>query len=131
MIRQFDDSQSQLADVRELLTDSEGQLLNVRTQVRWMEDELLKLTRAMDALRVDLPKQSIEEYKKSSGYEMGLVCMGKASLEYGYQLALARLWARHPGVEIEEDLFTLLPEDADVPIAEEQPFNDSPPLADG
>ncbi|RRT61825.1 hypothetical protein B296_00008693 [Ensete ventricosum] len=53
----------QLADALERLADSEGQLRKVRTQVREMEDELLKLTRAMDALRVDLPKQAVEEYK--------------------------------------------------------------------
>ncbi|RZS25490.1 hypothetical protein BHM03_00058695 [Ensete ventricosum] len=96
-----------------------------------IEDELLKLTQAMDALRVDLPKQAIEEYKKLSGFEMGLARMGWVSLEYGYQLALARLRTRHPSVEIDEDPFTLLPEDADVPMAEEQPFDDSSSPADG
>ncbi|RWW79715.1 hypothetical protein BHE74_00011983 [Ensete ventricosum] len=39
--------------------------------------------------------------------------MGRVSLEYRYQLALARLQARHPGVEIELDPFVTLPEDAD------------------
>ncbi|RWW67153.1 hypothetical protein BHE74_00025418 [Ensete ventricosum] len=73
-----------------------------------MEDELLKLTRAMDALWVDLLKQAVEEYKKSYGFEMGLYHMGQVSLEYGYRLALARLRAWHPSVEIEEDTFTLL-----------------------
>ncbi|RRT82971.1 hypothetical protein B296_00002366 [Ensete ventricosum] len=38
--------------------------------------------------------------------------MGRVSLEYGYQLALTRLQARHPGVEIELDPFVTLPEDA-------------------
>ncbi|RZR82231.1 hypothetical protein BHM03_00008613 [Ensete ventricosum] len=102
---QLGETGSQLADCREQLADFEEQLRNIQTQVREMEDELLKLTRAM----------------------MGLVRMGKVSLEYDYQLALARLRARHPGVEIEEDPFTLLLEDADIPMAEEQPFDDSPP----
>ncbi|RZS22188.1 hypothetical protein BHM03_00054945, partial [Ensete ventricosum] len=53
--------------------------------------------------------------------------MGRVSLEYGHQLALARLQARHPGVEIELDPFVTLPKDADVPMADEQPFNDSLP----
>ncbi|RRT46992.1 hypothetical protein B296_00041947 [Ensete ventricosum] len=75
------------------LVDSKSQLRNIRTQVHEMENELLKLTRAMDALRVDLPKQAIEDYKKSPGFEMGLIRMGWVSLEYGYQLALARLQA--------------------------------------
>ncbi|RRT85361.1 hypothetical protein B296_00005043 [Ensete ventricosum] len=74
----------QLVDARELLVDFEGQLRNVGTQVRQMKDELLKLTRATDALRVDLPNQAIEEYKKSPEFETGLVRMGRVSLEYGY-----------------------------------------------
>ncbi|RRT73091.1 hypothetical protein BHM03_00026947 [Ensete ventricosum] len=53
--------------------------------------ELLELTRSKDALRVDLPKRAVEDYKKSPGFEMGLVRMGRVSLEYDYQLALARL----------------------------------------
>ncbi|RWW07286.1 hypothetical protein GW17_00029330 [Ensete ventricosum] len=93
-----------------------------------METELPELTRSKDALRADLPRQAIEDYNKSFKFEMGLVRMGRVSLEYGYQLALARLRARHPGVEIEEDPFALLPEDVDVPMADEQPFDDSPPL---
>ncbi|RWV96685.1 hypothetical protein GW17_00040584 [Ensete ventricosum] len=68
-------------------------LMHEMTQVHEMENELLKLTRAMDALRVDIPKQAIEDYKKSPGFEMGLIRMGRVSLEYGYQLALARLQA--------------------------------------
>ncbi|RZS16420.1 hypothetical protein BHM03_00048407 [Ensete ventricosum] len=97
------------------------------TQVQEMETKLLKLTQARDALRTDLPRQAIEDYKKSAGFEMGLVRMGRVSLEYGYQLALAQLRARHPGVEIEEDRFALLPDDASMPMADEQPFDDSPP----
>ncbi|RRT75772.1 hypothetical protein B296_00005907 [Ensete ventricosum] len=81
----------------------------------------------LDALQADLPRQAIEDNKKYFRFEMGLVRMGWVSLEYGYQLVLVWLRARHPGVEIEEDPFTLLPEDASVPMADEQLFNDSPP----
>ncbi|RWV82161.1 hypothetical protein GW17_00056366 [Ensete ventricosum] len=70
-------------------------------QVHQMENELLKLTRAMDALRVDLSKQAVEDYKKSPGFEMGLVWMGQVSLEYGYQLALAQLRAQQLDFEID------------------------------
>ncbi|RWW63196.1 hypothetical protein BHE74_00029638 [Ensete ventricosum] len=87
-----------------------------------METELLDLARSKEALREDLPKRAVEKYKESPGFEMGLVRMGRVSLEYGYQLALARLEARHPGVEIELDPFATLPEDTD-----EQPFDDSLP----
>ncbi|RZS17300.1 hypothetical protein BHM03_00049429 [Ensete ventricosum] len=109
----------QLTDSREQLDDSEGQLRGARTQVRQMETELLELTRSKDALWEDLPRRAIEDYKKSPGFEMGLVRMGRVSLEYGYQLTLARLQARHPRVEIELDPFASLPEDDDMLMANE------------
>ncbi|RWW73339.1 hypothetical protein BHE74_00018791, partial [Ensete ventricosum] len=84
-----------------------------------MEIELLDLAWSKEALRKDLPKRAIEEYKESPGFEMGLVRMGRVSLEYGYQLALTRLQARHPGVEIKLDPFVTLPKDADVTMANE------------
>ncbi|RRT73896.1 hypothetical protein B296_00025763, partial [Ensete ventricosum] len=87
--------------------------------------ELLDLARSKEALWEDLPKKAIEEYKESPGFEMGLVRMGRVSLEYGYQLALARLQARHPRVEIELDPFVSLPKDADVQMVDKQPFDDS------
>ncbi|RRT57402.1 hypothetical protein B296_00023876 [Ensete ventricosum] len=115
----------QLVDLRERLSDSEGQLRGARAQVHQMETELLDLARSKEALREALPKRAIEEYKESPGFEMGLVRMGRVSLEYGYQLALTRLQARHPGVEIKLDPFVTLPEDADVTMADEQAFNGS------
>ncbi|RRT40698.1 hypothetical protein B296_00022341 [Ensete ventricosum] len=115
----------QLVDLRERLGDSEGQLRGARARVHQMETELLDLARSTEALREDLPKRAIEEYKESLGFKMGLVRMGRISLEYGYQLALTRLQARHPGVEIELDPFITLPEDADVTMTDEQPFDDS------
>ncbi|RWV79729.1 hypothetical protein BHE74_00021103 [Ensete ventricosum] len=46
-------------------------------------------------------------------------------LGVGYQLALARFWAQYPNLEIEEDPFKLLPEDLNVLMVDEQPFDDS------
>ncbi|RZR86035.1 hypothetical protein BHM03_00013131 [Ensete ventricosum] len=84
-----------------------------------MENVLLKLTYSMKALRVDLPRQAIEDYKKSPGFEMGLVRMGHVSLEYGYQLVLARFRAQYPDLEIEEDPFKELPKDSNVSMTTE------------
>ncbi|RRT42141.1 hypothetical protein B296_00050588 [Ensete ventricosum] len=81
----------QLADLRERLDNSEGQLRGARAQVHQMETELLDLARSKKALREDLPKKAVEDYKKSPGFEMGLVRMVRVSLEYGYKLVLARL----------------------------------------
>ncbi|RRT57172.1 hypothetical protein B296_00027661 [Ensete ventricosum] len=117
----------QLADLRERLGNSKGQLRSARARLHQMEIELLDLARSKEALREDLPKRPIEEYKESPGFEMGLVRMGKVSLEYEYRLALTRLQARHPGVEIELDPFIILPEDADITMADEQPLDDSLP----
>ncbi|RRT58376.1 hypothetical protein B296_00038443 [Ensete ventricosum] len=111
----------------EQLDDSKGQLRGVRAQVRQMETELLDLARSKDALREELLRRAIEDYKKSPGFKMGLMRMGRVSLEYRYQLVLARLQARHPEVKIELDPFVSLPEDDDVPMADEQPFDDSLP----
>ncbi|RRT50792.1 hypothetical protein B296_00037882, partial [Ensete ventricosum] len=72
-----------------------------------------------------IPRLARDMYTLPS--EVLMARAAKALVLYGYQLALARLRARHPGVEIEEDPFTLLPDDADVPMAEEQPFDNSPP----
>ncbi|RRT36149.1 hypothetical protein B296_00045892 [Ensete ventricosum] len=120
--------EAQASEAQSLIDNLQTELdENARTQVWQMEIELLELTRSKDALRANLPRQAIEDYKKSFGFEMGLVRMRRISLENGYQLVLVRLQTRHPGVEIEEDPFVLLPEDADVPMADEQPFNDSPP----
>ncbi|RRT84608.1 hypothetical protein B296_00012119 [Ensete ventricosum] len=68
---------------------------------------------------VDLPRQAIEDYKKSPGFEMGLVRMGQVSLEYGYQLVLARFRAQYPDLEIEEDPFKELPKDSNVSMTAE------------
>ncbi|RRT52469.1 hypothetical protein B296_00007210 [Ensete ventricosum] len=81
----------QLVDLREQLGDSESQLRSARAQVRQMETELLDLAQSKEAFQEDLPKRAVEEYK--AGFEMGLVRMGRVSLEYEYQLALARLQA--------------------------------------
>ncbi|RWW87691.1 hypothetical protein BHE74_00003465 [Ensete ventricosum] len=64
--------------------------LSLRTSHLSMEIELLDLAQSNEALREDLPKRAIKEYKELPGFEMGLVRMGRVSLEYGYQLALTR-----------------------------------------
>ncbi|RWW53096.1 hypothetical protein BHE74_00040441 [Ensete ventricosum] len=101
------------------------ELCNARLREDGRDYHVIQLTRVMEALRVDLPKQAIEDYKKSPGFEIGLVQMGRVSLEYGYQLALAQFRARYPDLKV-EDPFKLLPEDSNVTMANEQPLDDSP-----
>ncbi|RWW74542.1 hypothetical protein BHE74_00017516 [Ensete ventricosum] len=92
--RRRESLEMELDNSRLLLTNSQEQLKDVWAQGRVMEDELLKMTRAMEGLRVKLPKEAIPEYKKSVSFEMGLVQTGQVSYEYGYRVALARFRAR-------------------------------------
>ncbi|RWW36594.1 hypothetical protein BHE74_00058370, partial [Ensete ventricosum] len=48
--------------------------------------------------------------------------------EYGYRVALARFRARYPDLEIKEDPFASLPEDDNVEMSNEVPFDNSPDL---
>ncbi|RWW41149.1 hypothetical protein BHE74_00053379 [Ensete ventricosum] len=71
------------------LADSREQLKEVRAGRRTLEDELLKITGAMEKLKVELLAEAIAEYKNSVGFEMGLVHTCQVSYEYGYRVALA------------------------------------------
>ncbi|RWW14473.1 hypothetical protein GW17_00021756 [Ensete ventricosum] len=52
----------------------------------------------------------------------------QVSYEYGYRVALARFRALHMNSDVEEDSFTILPDDDSIPIETQQLFNDSDPL---
>ncbi|RRT62318.1 hypothetical protein B296_00031328 [Ensete ventricosum] len=130
VITSLDDKVEVLRKEVQRLKDGGDPDVIVRAQVCLMENELLKLTRSMETLRVDLSRQAVEDYKKSTRFEMGLVRMGRVSLEYDYQLALARFRVQYPDLEVEEDPSKELPEDSTVPMVAEQPFDDSPPSAE-
>ncbi|RWW33129.1 hypothetical protein GW17_00002173 [Ensete ventricosum] len=102
-------------------------LKGVRTGHRAFDYELLKLTGALEKLRVELPTETITKYKKSAGFEMSLVRTSQISYEYGYRVALALFKARYPDLEIKEDPFVLLPEDKNMLMEAEQPFDNSLP----
>ncbi|RWV81819.1 hypothetical protein GW17_00056729 [Ensete ventricosum] len=100
------------------------QIPQLATGLYTLPSEVLMDRAAKTMVLVDLLKQAIEDYKKSHRFQMGLVQMGWVSLEYGYQLALARFHARYPNLEM-EDPFKLLPEDSNVSMVDKQPFDDS------
>ncbi|XP_064935692.1 uncharacterized protein LOC135587823 [Musa acuminata AAA Group] len=75
-------------------------------------------------LRPDKDKELIVAYKKSEGFELGLTRTGRVSFEYGYRITTSRFRARHPGLEVEEDPFTPHPEDLEVDMPEDVPFDD-------
>ncbi|RWW59162.1 hypothetical protein BHE74_00033920 [Ensete ventricosum] len=56
--------------------------------------------------------------------------MGHVTYEYGYQVALARFHSLHLDSEVEEDPFTIHPEDDLVPMERQHAFDDSDPPDD-
>ncbi|RRT37356.1 hypothetical protein B296_00031881 [Ensete ventricosum] len=81
--------------------------------------------KALESARAELPRQSIVQYKELLGFKEGLKRMGRVTYEYGYQVALARFHPRHPNAEVEEDPFTIHPEDDLVLMERQQAFDDS------
>ncbi|RRT57802.1 hypothetical protein B296_00030339 [Ensete ventricosum] len=91
------------------------------------EKELHEVVKALESARAELPMQSVVQYKESLSFKEGMKRMGRLTYEYGYQVALARFCARHSDVEVEEDPFTIHPEDDLVPMERQQAFDDSVP----
>ena len=100
--------------------------------IRRLEEARAKARGASEALNAEVrqrpekDKKLIEDYKASSGFQLGLVRTGRVSYEYGYRIALARFKGRYPDLEITEDPFDSFPEDMGVDMPEEVPFDDSP-----
>ncbi|RWW37935.1 hypothetical protein BHE74_00056876 [Ensete ventricosum] len=92
-----------------------------------MDDELLQSVKALESARAKLPKQAVDEYKESVGFKEGLKRMGRVTYEYDYRVALSRFRSLHQDPEVEEDPFTIRPEDNSVPMERQQVFDDSVP----
>ncbi|RWW76658.1 hypothetical protein BHE74_00015236 [Ensete ventricosum] len=117
-------------------TDSQGEAeVGERVVITTLDNKLDVLRKEVQRLKdggdsgaVAAVKQRTSKAQslKSPRFETGLVRMGRVSFEYGYQLALAWFHARYPDLEMEEDPFKLLPEDLNVSMVDEQPFDDSP-----
>ncbi|RRT67713.1 hypothetical protein B296_00017274 [Ensete ventricosum] len=71
---------------------------------------------ALESTRAKLPRQTITEYKEFFGFKEGLERMGRVTYEYGYRVTLVCFHARYPDAEVEEDPFTIHPEDDLVPM---------------
>ncbi|RWV92754.1 hypothetical protein GW17_00044842 [Ensete ventricosum] len=118
-------SDKDLNDVRVDLSDTQRQLKEQWASHRKVDDDLLKAMKELETQRIELPKKTIEDYKESIGFRWGLQRMGQVSYEYGYRVALARFQARYPDSEVEDDPFTIRPEDDSVQMETQQPFDDS------
>ncbi|RWW70661.1 hypothetical protein BHE74_00021648 [Ensete ventricosum] len=60
----------------------------------------------------------IAQYKASPGFKY----------EFGYKIALTHFRTKHSRLEVEEDPYAILPEDNNVPMEVDVPFDDSDPL---
>ncbi|XP_065014594.1 uncharacterized protein LOC135642395 [Musa acuminata AAA Group] len=120
----------------------QGALRATRTEAHLARNEAVSLTKRLEEalaeakaaseaqaaeqiLRPERDKKLIEDYKQSSGFQLGLVWLGQVTYEYGYRIDLGRFKARHPGLEVEADPFASLPEDRGVDMPDEVPFDDS------
>ncbi|RRT84867.1 hypothetical protein B296_00002241 [Ensete ventricosum] len=64
-----------------------------------LEGDVLSLNEAVVFLEVELKaegQKAMVAYKASRGFESGLEKMGRVSYEFGYRVALERLWGKHP-----------------------------------
>ncbi|RWW62846.1 hypothetical protein BHE74_00030004 [Ensete ventricosum] len=108
------------------LEASDRELNEVRSNLSEIQ-RLLKEARALENARAELPRQAVDHYKESAGFKEGLKRMGRVTYEYGYRVALARFRSLHPDSEVQEDPFTIRPEDDSVPMERQQAFDDSDP----
>ncbi|RZS03243.1 hypothetical protein BHM03_00033397 [Ensete ventricosum] len=114
-------------ELRGHLGDAQHLLKEARARARRMDDELLQSVKDLEHARAELPITAVAEYKGSLGFKEGLKRMGRVTYEYGYRVARARFRARHPDADVEEDPFTIYPEDDSVPMERQQDFDDSAP----
>ncbi|RRT32675.1 hypothetical protein B296_00042868 [Ensete ventricosum] len=127
VLRRHEASEKELHEVQSDLAEAHRLLKEVRVWARKMDDELLQAEKALESARAELPRQTVVQYKESLDFKEGLKRMGRVTYEYGYRVALARFHVRYPDAEVEEDPFTIHPEDNLVPMQRQQAFDDSIP----
>ncbi|RZR86336.1 hypothetical protein BHM03_00013509 [Ensete ventricosum] len=125
-LQQLKASKKELSEVRSNLAEIQKLLKEAWVRAREMDDELLQAVKALENARVELPRQAVDRYKEQVSFKEGLKRMGRVTYEYGYRVALARFHALHPDSKVEEDPFTIHPED-DLMPERQQAFDDSDP----
>ncbi|RRT70026.1 hypothetical protein B296_00028431 [Ensete ventricosum] len=88
-----------------------------RNDRAYLEEDVLSLIEAMTLLKAELKgkgAKTVAAYKASRGFESGLEKVGWVNYEFGYWVALERLWGKHPKIEVEQDPFIECPKDANV-----------------
>ncbi|RRT32936.1 hypothetical protein B296_00054813 [Ensete ventricosum] len=126
-LQRLEASEKEPSEVRSNLDEIERLLTKARVRARKMDNELLQSVNALENARAELPRQAVDRYKESTGFKEGLKRMGRVTYEYGYQVALACFHTLHPDSKVEEDPFTIHPEDDLVPMERQHAFDDSDP----
>ncbi|RRT32971.1 hypothetical protein B296_00045771 [Ensete ventricosum] len=106
-LHRLEASEKELNEVRSNLSEIQRLLKEARVRARKMDDELLQYIKALENARTELCRRSVDRYKESADFKVGLKRMGRVTYEYGYRVALARFHALHPDSEVEEDPFTI------------------------
>ncbi|RRT35243.1 hypothetical protein B296_00039447 [Ensete ventricosum] len=100
-------------------------------QVKELEAEIERMRTELESLRSQRrefeQEKVVAAYKASRGFESSLEKMGRVSYEFGYQVVLERLRGKHPDVMIELDPLAKCPEDANIKMYLDQPFDDGTP----
>ncbi|RRT50247.1 hypothetical protein B296_00029742 [Ensete ventricosum] len=84
-------------------------------------------TKVVSHLRVEPGAHEQGREVDRLGFESGLKKMRRVSYEFGYRVALERLRGKHLEIAIEQDPFVKYPDDANVEMDLNQPFDDSTP----
>ncbi|RRT66549.1 hypothetical protein B296_00012318, partial [Ensete ventricosum] len=124
-LQRLEASEKELNEVRSNLAEIQRLLKEAQVRAWKMDDELLQSVKALENTRAELPRQAVDRYKELAGFKEGLKRMGRVTYEYGYQVALSCFHALHPDSAVEEDPFTIHPEDDLVPMKRQQAFDDS------
>ncbi|RRT66609.1 hypothetical protein B296_00009515 [Ensete ventricosum] len=105
------------------------ELESLKSQRRELKQEVKLLHSTLLEAKLKAEGQrAVSSYKASRGFESSLEKMGRVSYEFGYRVAFERLRGKHSDIIIELDHYVECPEDANVKMDLDQPFNDGTPL---
>ncbi|RWW36352.1 hypothetical protein BHE74_00058648 [Ensete ventricosum] len=93
--------------------------------VRIWHEKIMALRAANKELKASVSQELA--VAASRGFESSLEKMGRVSYEFVYRVVLEQLRGKHPDIMIELDPFAECPEDANIEMDLDQPFDDDTP----
>ncbi|RRT44161.1 hypothetical protein B296_00054314 [Ensete ventricosum] len=110
---------SQRKDLEQEVSILHSSLDGARDDRALLEGDVLSLNKATTLLEAELKTEGLKvvvAYKASKGSNRVSRRWGWISYEFGYRVALERLWGRHPEVVVEDDPFAKCSKDDNVKI---------------